>query len=58
MYEDATREEEKFDDRIGNWVQKYRSDSDSILFITAQFSRFQEAEAFIEENFPKLNEEG
>lgn len=58
MYEDATREEEKLDDRIGNWVQKYRSDSDSILFITAQFSRFQEAEAFIEENFPKLNEEG
>ena len=59
MYEDATREEEpELDNRTGNWVQKYTTDQDSILFVQAQFSRYQEAESFIKENIPNLNEEG
>jgi hypothetical protein len=38
-------------DRHGNWVQKYASDDDAFLFATSQFSRYQEVEAFVNENF-------
>ncbi|MGA2699007.1 MAG: ribosome recycling factor, partial [Methanoregula sp.] len=38
-------------DRQGNWVQKFSTDADAMLFATAQFSRYQEVEAFIRENF-------
>lgn len=41
-------------DRFGNWVQKFRSVEDGSLFVTAQFSRYQEVERFIEENFKNL----
>ncbi|MGD9707302.1 MAG: DUF4062 domain-containing protein [Candidatus Delongbacteria bacterium] len=55
MYEDATMESEKnVSERKGNWVQKFQSDDDALLFTSAQFSRFQEVEEFIKENFKNL----
>lgn len=50
MYEDAIRDTSPLSERHGNWVQKFSSDEDALLFATAQFSRFQEVEKFIEEN--------
>lgn len=51
MYEDAIRHEEKnLAARKGNWVQKFEADEEALRFVTAQFSRFQEVEAFIKEN--------
>jgi Domain of unknown function (DUF4062) len=35
----------------GNWVQEYETDEDALLFAAAQFSRYQEVESFLEENF-------
>ena len=51
MYEEAILSERPLRDRQGNWVQKFRSDGDAALFATAQFSRYQEVEAFVKENF-------
>lgn len=53
LYEEATLDAESVPlaDRAGNWVQKYRSIDDGALFVGAQFFRYQEAEAFIKENF-------
>lgn len=51
MYEDAILHDSPLPDRHGNWVQKFRADADAVLFATAQFSRFQEVEAFLSENF-------
>lgn len=51
MYEDAIRDGEPLKERKGNWAQEYETDEDALLFVTAQFSRFQEAEAFLVENF-------
>jgi hypothetical protein len=51
MFEDATISHLDYKDRQGNWVQKFNSVPDAMLFATAQFSRYQEAEAFIFENF-------
>lgn len=51
MYEEAILSERPLRDRQGNWVQKFRSDDDAALFATAQFSRYQEVEAFVRENF-------
>lgn len=51
MFEDATISHLDYKDRQGNWVQKFNSVPDAMLFATAQFSRYQEAEAFIQENF-------
>lgn len=51
MYEEAICLDRPFEDRQGNWVQKFRSDDDAALFATAQFSRYQEVEAFVQENF-------
>lgn len=48
-YEDAIPQGEPFQERKGNWVQKFQSDEDTFLFATAQFSRYQEVEAFIRE---------
>jgi hypothetical protein len=50
LYEEATRMSFALPDRQGNWVQKFRSDEDASLFVVAQFSRYQEVEAAIEEN--------
>lgn len=51
MYEEAILSEKPLQDRQGNWVQMFRSDDDAALFATAQFSRYQEVEAFVKENF-------
>ena len=37
-------------ERRGNWVQKFGALEDGSVFVTAQFSRYQEVEAFIKEN--------
>ena len=50
MYEEAIQSEKPLRDRQGNWVQKYETDEDALLFVSAQFSRFQEVESFIKEN--------
>ena len=50
MYEEAIISDLPSGERKGNWVQKYRTDEDALLFATAQFSRYQEVEAFIREN--------
>lgn len=51
MYEEAVLSETPLRERQGNWVQKYKTNEDALLFTSAQFSRFQEVEAFIQENF-------
>ena len=51
MYNEAVRSEIPVDVRQGNWVQKYVNPEDAMLFATAQFSRYQEVEQFIKENF-------
>lgn len=50
MYEEAIRHLEPLAERQGNWVQSFHSDEDALLFTTAQFSRLQEVERFIDEN--------
>lgn len=50
MYEEAVLSQTPLRDRQGNWVQKYQNTEDALLFTSAQFSRFQEVEAFIKEN--------
>jgi len=57
LFEDATISDLDYKDREGNWVQKYNSVPDAMLFATAQFSRYQEAEAFIQEEFPDLTDD-
>ncbi len=57
LYEEATIDLEAdnavpLSERYGNWVQKYASPEDGAIFVTAQFYRYQEVEAFIKENFP------
>ena len=52
MYELATRQDvEVYKDRAGNWVQKFSTPEAAALYAVSQFRRFQEAEAFIDENF-------
>ena len=51
LYEEAIIAGIPLAERQGNWVQKFRSTDDGSVFVTAQFSRYQEVEAFIEENF-------
>jgi hypothetical protein len=51
MYETAILSERPLRERQGNWVQKFGTDEDALLFATAQFSRYQEVEAFLNENF-------
>ncbi len=51
MYEDATLNQTEFNQRKGNWVQKYQADEDAQLFAVSQFSRYLEVEKFVEENF-------
>ncbi|WP_380780424.1 DUF4062 domain-containing protein [Sphingomonas sp. R86520] len=49
MYDTAIRNEVRFRDRTGNWVQKFVSGEDALRYATAQFYRFQEVERFLEE---------
>ncbi len=51
MYEEAILSQKPLRDRQGNWVQKFSSPDDAALFAAAQFSRYQEVEEFIKENF-------
>lgn len=51
MYEAAIISQEPLEERAGNWVQKFSSDDDAALFAVAQFARYQEVEAFVQENF-------
>lgn len=50
MYEEAIRHYEPLPERNGNWVQEFSADPEAKLFVTAQFSRFQEVKKFIDEN--------
>lgn len=50
VYEDAICEDMAYNQRKGNWAQKFDRDEDALLFASAQFSRYQEAEAFVREN--------
>jgi len=52
MYELAIRRDViVYRDRKGNWVQKFSSTEEANLFAVSQFRRYQEAEAFVSENF-------
>jgi hypothetical protein len=55
LYEAAIRQELPQEQRKGNWVQKFLDDSDALLYATAQFSRYQEVEKFITENFGDID---
>lgn len=50
MYEAAIRHDVQVPDRKGNWVQKYVSEDDALLYASAQFYRYQEAEGFLAEH--------
>lgn len=50
MYEEAILSQKPLRKRQGNWVQKFSSPDDAALFAIAQFSRYQEVEAFVQEN--------
>ncbi len=57
MYEAAIRHDLKvYQDRKGNWVQKYEEPDDVKLFATAQFSRYREVEQFLNEQFADKKE--
>jgi len=56
LYEEATINYESpenvpLDERKGNWVQKFHSNGDGTIFVSAQFFRYQEVEEFIKDNF-------
>jgi hypothetical protein len=51
VYEESIINEAPLAEREGNWVQKFRTDEDGSLFVSAQFFRYQEVEQFIKENF-------
>ena len=55
MYEEAILSQKPLRDRQGNWVQKFQTDEDALLFATAQFSRYIEVEAFIKENLSNVS---
>ena len=50
MYEAAIRHDVEFADRKGNWVQKFVSKDNALLYASAQFFRYQEAEQFLKEH--------
>jgi hypothetical protein len=52
MYEAAILHDiREYQDRTGNWVQKYNSEEEVRLFATAQFSRHRDVERFVREQF-------
>jgi len=53
LYEEATIDAGgvPLAERKGNWAQKFRSDEDGALFVTAQFFRYQDVEEFLREQF-------
>lgn len=55
MYEAAIRHDTvAYQDRKGNWVQKFTSEEEALLFATAQFHRYHEVEAFVKEQFQNV----
>lgn len=50
LYEEAILQGQPLLERHGNWVQEFESDADALIFVSAQFSRYQEVERFLEEN--------
>lgn len=50
MYEAAIRHDVQVPDRKGNWVQKYVNPDEALLYASAQFFRYQEAEGFVAEH--------
>ena len=55
MYEAAIRDDmQVYQDRHGNWVQKYIDDRDINLFATFQFSRYRQVEAFLQEQLANV----
>lgn len=52
MYEDALDKHEEEGRITVRWVQEYDRDSDALLFATSQFSRYQDAEQWIKDQFP------
>ena len=57
MYEAAIRYDLRlYQDREGNWVQKFEEPDDAKLFATAQFSRYREIEQFLNEQFADQEE--
>lgn len=52
MYDAAIRHDIRvYQDRKGNWVQKFSSDGDVKLFVAAQFLRYQQVEQFLQDQF-------
>lgn len=51
MYDAATLNDVAFRERKGNWVQKFYSNDDALLFATAQFHRYGEIEQFLTNHF-------
>ncbi len=52
MYDSAIRHDiSVYQDRKGNWVQKFTTSDDVKLFATAQFSRYHQVEQFLGEQF-------
>lgn len=52
MYDAAARHDIKIEkDRKGNWVQKFSRPDEIRLFATTQFSRYQQVEQFLSEQF-------
>ena len=52
MYDAAIRYDlNVYQDRKGNWVQKFTSADDARLFATAQFIRYKQVEQFLRETF-------
>ena len=52
MYEDALDKHEEEGRITVRWVQEYDRDSDALLFAASQFSRYQDAEQWIKDQFP------
>ncbi len=59
MYDLATRRDvEVYRNREGNWVQKFGSTEEANLYAVSQFRRYQEAEAFVDDQFGDLKAVG
>lgn len=52
MYEDALDKHEEEGRITVRWVQEYDRDNDALLFAASQFSRYQDAEQWIKDQFP------
>ena len=52
MYDAAIRHDIKvYQDRQGNWVQKFSSPADAKLFVTAQFMQYADVKLFLHDQF-------